>query len=83
MAHYPTDISILSELSEVEWEKLLADVWNAPVPRTIVRVPETNAKISRRQRIEALLAMGLNQRAIAAQLNLSVSLVCRALKGDR
>lgn len=83
MSTYPTDISILTQLTETEWEKLLSSVWNAPVPRTVVRVPETNAKISRRERIEALLALGLNQRAVAAQLNLSVSLVCRALKGER
>ncbi len=35
---YPTNVGKLLNLNNEEWEALLASVWNAPVPRAVVRL---------------------------------------------
>jgi hypothetical protein len=43
---YETDPLILSKLSSEQWVELLDSVWNAPVPRPIVRLLPLRPKVA-------------------------------------
>lgn len=77
---YETCPSILATYSDEQWETLLASVWNAPVPRRLVRIVR---EPTLKQRIEAMLRRGMARKQIAADLNVSLSTISLHLSGKR
>lgn len=88
---YPLDPVALAILTDDEWSALLLSVWNAPLPRTIVRLlpePEpakqrVTAPAGRRALALERVAKGEKKADIAKALGVSPSMLSKILKGER
>lgn len=73
-----------SKLTEEEIQEILRETYlNPPKPPYEVIRLYSNGTEDRRATIRRLRAEGLTQPKIAQRLGVSVSLVCRVLKGER
>lgn len=76
---YETDPAIVADLNDEDYAALLESVWNAPLPRKVVRIDSRPRKLI----IRALLDQGLSRKEVSARLNLSICLISLILSGKR
>lgn len=81
MSNYETDPLKILVMSDDEWDALILATWNAPLPRTVVRVPDRLP--SRKEVIEGMLAQGLKRKDVSERLGLGHSIISLILSGKR
>ena len=75
---YPTNPLQVARLNDDDFEALLLSVWNAPLPRRVVRI-----HAARRDQITAMMEGGMTRVDVAKHLNLTPSMISKILTGAR
>lgn len=74
-----TAVTNFNDLEPDEWDALLS-IWEAPVPRILVRIRE---KLSRYDMIRQRIREGVKTTAIMAEFGISQSMVSKIKNGHR